>query len=115
MSSPEDSPAARRRRIAALRDRIGRIDLICSGTLSERTKTCGKQNCRCATDPRARHGPYWEWTWSEGGKLRHKSLSSEQADELRAAIASYRDVQDLVQRWERESAAIILRGRSRKS
>jgi hypothetical protein len=108
MSRAKDSHGANRRRIAAIRDRLARIDLVCSGTLTERTKTCGKPNCRCATDPDARHGPYYEWTWRQGGKLRHKILSPQQADELRTAIANYRDVQQLLQRWERESAAIIL-------
>lgn len=115
MSRAKDSHGTNRRRIVAIRDRLARIDLVCSGTLTERTKTCGKPNCRCATDPEARHGPYYEWTWREGGKLRHKILSPQQADELRRAIANYRDVQQLLQRWERESAAIILTSVPRKS
>jgi hypothetical protein len=50
--SPSDQPSIR-----APTDEIAGMGLICSGTLLERTRTCGKPNCRCATDLQARHGP----------------------------------------------------------
>ncbi len=77
--------------------------------------TCGKPNCRCATDPEARHGPYYEWTWREGGKLRHKLVPPEKVALLREAIQHRRTVQELLTQWERESASIILRQLDRKS
>ena len=55
-------------RIQQIRDEIGRIrsafaevEYISSGTLHTRMKVCGKSGCRCAQDPQARHGPYYEW------------------------------------------------------
>jgi hypothetical protein len=90
------------------------MDLVCSGTLLERLKTCGKPNCRCAKDPEARHGPYHEWSRREDGRLAHSSVSPEQAKQLRQAISNYRKIQDLLKRWERETAAIILNAGSRK-
>jgi hypothetical protein len=107
--SPDQRP------IRALVDQIAGLGLICSGTLLERTKTCGKANCRCATDPEARHGPYHEWTWREGGKLRHKIVPPEKVDLLREAIRNYRTAQALLGRWERESASIIFGDPERKS
>ena len=113
------SPAQRkdsstsRRRIEEIRKQIDDFDLVCSGTLLERTKTCGKPNCRCATDPKARHGPYFEWSWRQDGRLCHKIVSPEQARELKQAIENYRTIQALLTRWERESAAIILKGGKR--
>ena len=101
--------------IRALKNEIAGLGLICSGTLLERTKTCGKPNCRCATDPQARHGPYYEWTWREGGKLRHKIVPAEKVDQLRQAIQNHRTVQELLGRWERESATVIFGGSDRKS
>ncbi|MFH1765683.1 MAG: DUF6788 family protein [Gemmatimonadota bacterium] len=101
--------------IRALADEIAGVGLICSGTLLERTKTCGKPNCRCATDPQARHGPYYEWTWREDGKFRHKIVPAEKVDLLREAIQNRRTVQELLGRWERESATIIFAGPDRKS
>jgi hypothetical protein len=101
--------------IRALRNEFAGIGLICSGTLLERTKTCGKPNCRCATDPQARHGPYYEWSWREGGKLRHKIVPAEKVALVREAIQNHRTVQELLGRWERQSAAVIFGGADRKS
>ena len=118
MPKPQDvddsDPAVRREAIAKIRRRIGQMDLACSGTLLERLKTCGKSNCRCAKDPDARHGPYHEWSRREGGRLIHSSVSPEQAEQIRQAIGNYREVQELLKRWERETAAIILRSADRK-
>ena len=90
------------------------MDLVCSGTLLERLKTCGKPNCRCAKDPAARHGPYREWSRREGGRLIHSSVSMEQARQLRLAISNYREILDLLKGWERETVAILLGTESRK-
>ena len=112
-SAEEKDSSAARRRINEIRSRIDDFDLVCSGTLHERTKTCGKPNCRCATDPEARHGPYFEWSWRQDGRLCHKIVSPEQARELKQAIENYRKIQALLTRWERESAAIILKSGKR--
>ena len=94
--------------IKEIKKKISKLDLICSGTLQKRKKTCGKPYCRCATDPRYRHGPYNEWTRYEEGRLVHRTLSSEQATRLEKAIANYREIQALLGEWRRESTAIIL-------
>lgn len=109
----KDSSVARRR-IEEIRSQIDSFDLVCSGSLIERTKTCGKPNCRCATDPEARHGPYHEWSWREGGRLVHKIVTPEQAQRLRQAIENYRKIKVLLDSWQRESRSIILRSGKRK-
>jgi len=109
----DSDQAARHEAIAKIRRRIGRMDLACSGTLLTRLKTCGKSNCRCAKDPHARHGPYHEWSRREGGRLIHSSVSPEQAEQIRQAIGNYREIQELLKRWERETAAIILNAGTR--
>ena len=50
-----------RERIARIRASFDAMDYLCSGTLLRRMKMCGKPGCRCAEDPDARHGPYYEW------------------------------------------------------
>ncbi len=111
----KNSGTSEKQPIRALVDQIAGLGLICSGTLLERTKSCGKPNCRCASDPEARHGPYHEWSWREGGRLRHKIVPPEKAELLREAIRNYRTVQELLGRWERESASIIFGEPERKS
>ena len=108
---PERSPAqlARqaRSRIERIREAIARVEYLCSGTLLERMKVCGKPTCRCAQDPAARHGPYYEWGHMKAGKLVHRQVSAEQAGLLRQAIDNYRQVQALLRDWEDETERLI--------
>ena len=95
-----------RQRIKELRDEIRKVDYVCSGTLHERTKVCGKPTCRCAVDLEARHGPYFEWSRLEGGRLVHRLLTKEQAELLRRAIGNYRRVQHLLRSWEDQTLRV---------
>jgi hypothetical protein len=96
-----------RRRIALIRDALSAVDYLCSGTLQQRLKRCGKPQCRCAHDPAARHGPYYEWGHMKGGKLVHKTLSAKQAASLRVALANYRKVRKLLREWEAQTERLI--------
>lgn len=98
---------AARERIAKLREALGEIELLCSGSLSERMMKCGKPGCRCATDPSARHGPYYEWGRMRAGKLTHRYVTPEQAKALRQAIENHRLVKKLLRAWEVDSERII--------
>lgn len=95
-------------RIARLKRRITEIDWVCAGTLLERTKVCGKPNCRCATDPAARHGPYYEWNRSRPDGLRHRVISVEQARQIRRAQENYQIILKLLEDWEQASIRSIL-------
>jgi hypothetical protein len=103
-----------RKRIADIKKEIAKMDLVCSGTLIERTKTCGKPNCRCATDPKARHGPYYEWTRSEDGRFVHRTVSASQAADVNESIANYKALKDLLSQWKRITLEIILSRKKRK-
>ena len=98
---------AARQRIEKLRTTLSDIELLCSGTLSERMMKCGKPNCRCATDPSARHGPYFEWGRMRAGKIAHRYVTPEQAKVLRHAIDNYRLVKKLLRAWEADSEQLI--------
>ncbi len=96
-----------RERISRIRSDLAAIHYLCSGTLLERLKSCGKPECRCAHDPAARHGPYYEWGHMQRGKLIHRQLSAEQAALLRPAIANYRKVKKLLRAWEVQTERLI--------
>lgn len=99
--------AQARQRIEKLRARLGQIELLCSGSLGERMMKCGKPNCACATDPAARHGPYYEWGRMRAGKLEHRYVSAQQAKVLREAIENYRRVRTLLRAWEQDTERLI--------
>jgi hypothetical protein len=105
--TPQQVAQQARERIAQIRQDLGLIDMLCSGTLLKRMKTCGSSTCRCAEDPSARHGPYYEWGHMRAGKLVHRLVSPEQAELLGRAIGNYRKLKKLLRSWEAESERLI--------
>ncbi len=107
MATRPDHTRRARERIQRIRAALQDFELLCSGTLSERMMKCGKPNCRCATDPSARHGPYYEWSHMKAGKPTRRYVSPQQALLLRQAIANYRALQKLLRDWEENAERII--------
>jgi len=106
-AKPETIVKKARQRIDRIRETIGGIDYLCSGTLLKRTKVCGKPGCRCAKEVSARHGPYYEWGHMQDGKLVHRTVSPEQATLLQQGIDNYRTVQKLLRKWEAETEQLV--------
>jgi hypothetical protein len=106
--SKKPNPHRVRERTRELRRVINAMDFVASGTVHKRTKVCGRKNCRCAVDPAARHGPYYEWTRRQEGRLFHSVITPEQAELLTRAIQNYREIQQLLVRWEHETAKEVL-------
>jgi len=100
--------AQARQRIAHIREELARLDYICAGTLQHRTRVCGKPGCRCARDPAARHGPYYEWGRIEQGRLVHSKLSSHEARRFVQAMRKYRRLKRLLRRWQQASVQAML-------
>jgi uncharacterized protein DUF6788 len=99
-------------KIAEIKQSLSALEHLSSGTLLKRMKVCGNPRCHCASDPAARHGPYYEWSYLKGGKLRHRTLTPEQADIMRLAIANYRKAKKLLRAWEAQTLNLIeLKGR----
>lgn len=111
---PTDTRKAVRRRTRALRKSLAAVDLLLSGTLHTRTKTCGQDACACMQDPVARHGPYHEWSRRRQGRLLHTTLGPEEAALVKEAIGNYRALQGLLARWEAETEDEILKRIRRK-
>jgi hypothetical protein len=59
---------------------LTQIGFVLQGSVRERRMLCGKAGCRCRTDPRARHGPYYQWSWKEKGRTVSTYLTKDQAD-----------------------------------
>ena len=94
-------------KIAEIQRALSAMQYLSSGTLLKRTKVCGNPRCHCATDPASRHGPYYEWSHLKAGKLRHRTLSPEQAELMSLAIANHRKVKKLLRAWEVQTQRLI--------
>jgi hypothetical protein len=109
MPNRPKKPRTETETIREIRRRVAQLEYVCSGTLLRRTKTCGRKTCRCAQDPDARHGPYYEWSRLEQGRLVHTTLSAEEGQQMAEAIRSYRLLRRLIRLWERASFSAIRR------
>ena len=107
MSPIAKTTIAVREKIAQIHAALSAVHYLSSGTLLKRTKLCGNPRCHCAKDPAARHGPYYEWSYLKAGKLRHKTLTAEQAQLMELAIANHRKVKRLLKAWEVQTLRLI--------
>src|ERR1035441_7065150 len=96
-----------RKKIAEIQRSLSAMEHLSSGTLLKRMKVCGNPRCHCASDPAARPGPYYEWNYLKGGKLRHRTLTSEQAHIMRLAIANHRKAKKLLRAWAAQTLHLI--------
>jgi len=96
-----------REKIAEIQRTISSMEYLSSGTLLKRMKVCGNPRCHCASDPAARHGPYFEWSYLKAGKLHHRTLTLEQAEIMRLAIANQRKAKKLMRVWEAQTQNLI--------
>jgi hypothetical protein len=96
-----------REKIAEIQRTLSTMEYLSSGTLLKRMKVCGNPRCHCASDPAARHGPYFEWSYLKAGKLHHRTLTPEQAEIMRLAIANQRKAKKLMRVWEAQTLNLI--------
>lgn len=89
MTGPTEDDRAK---LAAILARLDHAGFALPGTLIERRIRCGKRNCRCAADPPALHGPYYQWTRKHDGKTVTLNLTPDQADRYQPWFDTARDL-----------------------
>jgi hypothetical protein len=108
MTTATDTKSTKsREKIAEIQRTLSAMQYLSSGTLLKRMKACGNPRCHCAIDPAARHGPYFEWSYLKGGKLHHRTLTPDQAEIMRLAIANQRKAKKLMRVWEAQTLNLI--------
>ena len=97
MPRPTEEDRAAQARIAA---ELGSAGFALPGTILERHIRCGKSGCRCAGDPSALHGPYYQWTRKVNGVTRTRLLSAAQMARYRSWFENARQVRSLARELE---------------
>ena len=92
MPGPSSLLQARRDRILQL---IAALGDMRPGSLSSRSRPCGKPGCQCRSPGGKLHGPYWSLTFKLHGKTHSRSLRPDQVETARQQIAAYRRYQSL--------------------
>ena len=75
------------------------------GSVSVRFVKCGKPGCPCATNPKARHGPYPSLTRAVGGKTHSRFLSPEQEEIARRQVEAGRQFRKRLEEYWRACEA----------
>jgi hypothetical protein len=104
----DDIPARLVRQHTDIVRHLGDLGFALPGTITERTKTCGKPNCRCHDDPDLRHGPYIQWTRTVDGKTVTRQLTGDQLDRYQAWFDNTRLLRDLVDQLQTVSIDAIM-------
>lgn len=89
----------RRRQIESLKKQIMAIEDLRPGSLSEQYNVCGKPGCRCKADPPQKHGPYYQLSWTRGGKSTTRFVRAPDVSRVRREIKNYERLQSLIDRW----------------
>ncbi len=84
----------------AILEEIEAIGQVVPGSIVERTTRCQRAGCHCRADPPSLHGPYPTWLRTVAGRPVTRTLTQEQADQLRPLVDAHRRLRRLVQELE---------------
>lgn len=91
-------------------EQLRELSPVCSGSLHEQYLTCGKAACGChdRKEPRL-HGPYYLWRRHIEGKQVNRTLRpGPQLERVRAGLANYRQLQELLGEWLAQEESQVL-------
>jgi len=93
------TPAELARRIAQIKAELSALGDLRPGTLTQQYNTCRAEGCRCKADPPQRHGPYWQLSYSRNGRSRTENIRPEDLAAVRAQLANYKKLRQLIDEW----------------
>lgn len=83
------------------------VGLFHKGTISKRWIPCGKPSCKCHTDKKKRHGPYYWWTTKVKGKTKAIYVREESLVEAKSYIKNYQELKSIIFELSQLSERII--------
>jgi hypothetical protein len=89
-----------------LKQKLAEVGFIVQGSLAKRWMRCGKASCACQRDEKARHGPYYQWSWKDKGRTASVYLNQQQAELCQAWIANHREMERVLSRMRTLSLRI---------
>jgi hypothetical protein len=83
-----------------LKRKLLELGLVRPGSLVRRFMPCGRQSCRCMTEPPALHGPYYQWTHKIRGKTITMRLTETQARLCAEWVGNHRELKRIIRKME---------------
>jgi hypothetical protein len=82
--------------IVALKEALAALGPMLPGSISTQWNVCGKPGCRCKDPDRPRrHGPYYQLSFSVGGRSSTLFFKREELAAVRACVRRYRRFKEL--------------------
>ena len=88
------------RRIEAIKKELMELGEMRPGALSEQFNVCGTPNCRCKDPVKPqRHGPYYQISFTRGGRSKTEFVKKENLEEVREQLANFKTFKALTEEW----------------
>ena len=88
------------RRIEAIKKELMELGEMRPGALSEQFNVCGTPNCRCKDPVKPqRHGPYYQISFTRGGRSKTEFVKKENLEEVREQLANFKTFKALTDEW----------------
>ena len=84
---------------AAILEEMGSLGEMRRGSLSERTRPCGKLNCHCKKPGSPGHGPTYSLTYKVSGKSMMETIPAHRVPEIRKQLENRKRFAELSQRF----------------
>jgi hypothetical protein len=82
--------------VKRLKERLAGIGPMLPGSISEQWNVCGTPGCRCKDpDEPVRHGPYYQLSFTVGGKSSTMFIKREDLSEARRCLKRYQEFKAL--------------------
>jgi hypothetical protein len=99
------------RRVAQLRSKLAKLGPMLPGSISQQWNVCGTPGCRCKDRDRpVRHGPYYQLSFTVGGKSSTMFIREEHLREARVRIKRYAEFRALCVELVRAYVALTRKG-----
>ncbi|MFC1573442.1 DUF6788 family protein [Candidatus Eisenbacteria bacterium] len=102
--------ATEERRVEQLKRKLARLGPMLPGSISEQWNVCGTPGCQCKDpDKPMRHGPYYQLSFTVGGKSSTMFIKKEDLPEARRRLKCYRQFRTLCTELVHASIALTRR------
>ncbi len=88
-----------------LKRQLRGVGYICLGSVSQRWLTCGTPSCACHSDPKRRHGPYYQWTRKVNGRTEARMLDASLVRLYQEGIQNHQRLDAIVKKMQDVSLA----------
>ena len=87
------------RQIARIKRELASLGDVRVGTLSQQYGVCGTPGCRCKASPPAKHGPYYQLSYTRKGKGTTRFVRRDSLSTVKSQLRNYAKLRSLVDRW----------------